>query len=73
MVLEEGNLSGAIKGFHNTDTVFKFNGGGIWAQAEYNYIYEYLYSPYARVVEKNGTAYIEIEGIDASVPVRKLS
>ncbi|ANI99726.1 hypothetical protein A8O14_06330 [Polynucleobacter wuianus] len=71
MVLEEGYLSGAINGFHNTSTVFKFNGGGTWIQAEYNYLYQYLYAPYAKVIEKNGMAFIEIEGIDASAPVRK--
>lgn len=71
MVLEEGYLSRAINGFHNTGTVFKFNGGGTWIQAEYNYLYEYLYAPYARVIDRNGIAYIEIEKIDASVLVRK--
>lgn len=72
MILEEGYLTGAIKGFHDTNTIFQFNGGGTWAQTEYKYVYQYLYSPYAQVMSNGGQIYIQIEGIDEIALVRKI-
>jgi hypothetical protein len=71
-IIEEGQLQGAFKGFHNRETVFKFVGGGKWRQNIYQYYYQYAYMPSARVVERDGTCYLEVEDIDKSVEVVRI-
>ena len=70
-VVEEGRLKGSFKGFKNRDTVFEFCGGRKWKQAEYKYHYHYAYMPHARVVEKNGDTYLEVDGMSDQVLVRR--
>jgi hypothetical protein len=69
MTIEQGQLRGAFKGFHNRDTLFEFYGGGIWRQAEYKYNYYYSYMPNAKVVSRDGGYYIELEQMNDSVRV----
>jgi hypothetical protein len=71
MVEEEGQLTGAFKGFKARDTVFQFQGGRAWKQAEYKYNYYYAYMPYARVISKGGRYVLEVEGMNDSVDVRR--
>jgi hypothetical protein len=60
-VIEDGQLKGAFKGFHNRDTIFEFYGGGKWRQNEYKYHYSYAYMPRAKVVDRGGNYYLEVE------------
>ena len=69
MIEQEGQLRGAFKGFHDRNTLFEFTGGAIWRQSEYKYQYQYAYMPYARVVQRDGSYYLEVEGMDDSVQV----
>lgn len=71
MILQEGQLRGAFKGFKNRDTLFEFYGGGVWRQNEYKYRYHYAYMPHAKVVQRDGGYYLEVEGMDDSVAVVK--
>jgi hypothetical protein len=71
MILEEGYLKGAVKGFNNRNTIFSFIGGGTWMQSEYKYLYQYQYQPYARVIETHGEARIQIEGINDTALVKR--
>lgn len=66
-IIQEGQLKGAFKGFRNRDTVFEFHGGGKWRQNEYKYQYQYAYMPRARVVGRNGSYYLEVEGLSVEV------
>ncbi|MDP5239917.1 hypothetical protein Q9Q94_10255 [Uliginosibacterium sp. 31-16] len=73
MIIQEGQLRGSFKGFKNRDTLFEFRGNaGIWRQKEYKYLYHYAYMPYAKVVQRNGGYYLEVEGMDDSVEVVKV-
>ncbi|MFM1977517.1 MAG: hypothetical protein RLZZ151_32 [Pseudomonadota bacterium] len=72
MIIEEGYLRGSIDGFNNQNTMFTFIGGGTWIQSEYKYVYQYQYQPYAKVIEIKGQPYIQIDGIDDCVLVRKV-
>lgn len=68
-IIEEGNLRGGFQGFKNTDTIFAFQGGGRWRQAEYRYSYYYSYAPRARVLEKGGAVFLAVDGMNESVLV----
>jgi len=68
-IIEKGQLEGSFTGFNNTDTVFKFVGGNRWRQAEYNYYYHYAYMPDAKVIYKNGSYFLLVEGIEETVEV----
>lgn len=68
-IVEEGQLKGAFKGFHNRETIFEFYGGGKWRQNEYKYNYHYAYMPYAKVVDSGGRNQLEVDGMSDSVEV----
>ncbi|UDU79083.1 hypothetical protein [Pseudomonas sp. HN2-3] len=70
MVICEGQLRGAFKGFKNTDTVFEFYGGRKWKQAVYQYEYFYAYMPQAKVVQEGGAYVLKVQGMSSSVAVR---
>lgn len=70
-VILDGQLRGTIRGFHNRETIFEFTNGAKWRQAEYKYLYQYLYRPYAKVLDGPDGAVIQIEGIDETVRVRR--
>jgi hypothetical protein len=70
MVISEGQLRGAFKGFKNTDTVFEFYGGRKWQQAIYQYEYFYAYMPQAKVVQEGGVYVLKVEGMTSSVVVK---
>ena len=69
MVIEEGQLKGAFKGFKDRETVFEFRGGGKWRQNEYNYDYYYAYMPNAKVVEDRNGVRLHVDGMSDSVEV----
>ena len=71
-VVEDGQLKGAFRGFHNRETVFEFQGGGKWRQNEYKYTYYYAYMPPARVIEDQQGYRLEVEGLADSVEVVRL-
>jgi hypothetical protein len=71
-VIYEGTIKGAFKGFKNRDTTFEFNNGSIWQQNEYKYHYHYAYRPEAKVIDRNGRYYIEVEGVSESVEVKRI-
>ncbi len=68
-VVEEGQLKGAFRGFHDRETVFEFYGGGKWRQNEYKYNYYYAYMPYAKVMDDAGGCQLEVEGMNDTVEV----
>jgi hypothetical protein len=70
-VVEEGQLKGSFRGFHNRETVFKFQGGGTWRQNEYKYNYHYAYMPQAKVVDDDGYR-LEVDGMSDSVKVVRI-
>jgi hypothetical protein len=72
-VITAGQLRGAIRGFHNRETLFTFTNGQIWQQAEYKYRYQYLYSPSAQVVDGPDGIVIRIEGIDDTIKVSQVA
>jgi hypothetical protein len=72
-IIEQGQLKGVFKGFHNTETVFEFHSGSKWRQTEYKYNYHYAYGPSAKVVEDRGRYRLEVEGMSDTVEVTRTS
>lgn len=73
MIIVEGQLKGAFKGFKNRDTIFEFYNGNpkTWKQAEYKYLYHYAYMPHAKVVHEGGRYVLYVDGVADSVEVRR--
>ena len=70
-IIEQGQLKGSFKGFKNRDTTFQFYGGGTWIQATYLYHYHYAYMPKAKVTNEGGLFYLEVEGINEILEVKR--
>ena len=71
MIVEQGQLKGAFKGFKNRDTVFEFYSGSKWKQAEYKYSYHYAYMPHAKIIQEGSRYKLQVEGMGDSVEVRR--
>ncbi len=72
-IVDEGQLDGEFEGFEDTDRVFTFFGSGRkWRQAEYKYVYHYAYMPKARVIERGGRHYLQVNGLRESVAVEQV-
>jgi hypothetical protein len=71
-VVEEEQLKGAFKGFHDRETIFEFQGGGKWRQNEYKHYYYYFYMPFAKVVDRNGAYHLKVDGVNDSVAVVRI-
>lgn len=70
MIISDGQLRGAFKGFKSTETTFEFYGGRKWRQAVYQYEYFYAYMPRAKVVQEGGAYVLGVEGMARGVVVR---
>jgi hypothetical protein len=62
---------GECEGF-NGDRVFELVNGQKWQQAVYRYKYRYRYRPSVRIWRDARGDYIEIEGMDELVRVRRV-
>jgi len=72
VVIEDGQIKGSFKGFYNMDTFFEFHSGGKWRQKEYKYYYHYAYMPRAKIVDRNGRYYLEVDGMNDCVEVVRI-
>ena len=65
-------IEGDCHGF-NAGAIFKLTNGQIWQQKVYKYRYKYKYRPNVRIFSKNGHYHIEIEDMDETVSVIRVS
>jgi hypothetical protein len=72
-IIEQGQLKGVFRGFHNTETVFEFYSGSKWRQNEYKYNYHYACGASAKVVDDRGRYRLEVEGMNDTVEVVRIS
>lgn len=73
MIETEGHLIGKFEGFNNFDTIFEFDNGAKWQQAEYKYHYYYAYRPHAKVIREGGNYFLVVDGLDNKVMVKKVA
>ncbi|MDH3328318.1 MAG: hypothetical protein OEM01_03720 [Desulfobulbaceae bacterium] len=71
MIIEEGHLRGVVTGFVNKNTVFEFLDGNRWIQAEYRKNSHDAFMPHARIRDIRGRYFIEIDGINDQVEVKR--
>jgi hypothetical protein len=69
-IVEEGTITSAFDGFSGS-SVFVFNNGHKWEQAEYKYSYHYSHRPSALVVDGINGLELHVEGMNESVRVRR--
>ena len=70
--VEDGVIVSDFRGFKNRDTLFKFQSGRIYQQAEYCYACRYAYRPRAAVVDGLYGLELQVEGMSRSVRVRRI-
>lgn len=69
--LEEGVIVSDFNGYDG-QSVFQFENGNVWQQAEYKYNYHYAYRPDALVVDGINGPELHVEGMEETVRVRWL-
>jgi len=67
----ETEISGEFEGWSG-ETIFKLSNGQIWQQAEYDYEYEYEYNPKVMIYRKGGEYRMKVEGLEASIAVKRI-
>lgn len=72
MIVERGQLKGGFKGFKNEKTIFEFQNGNKWKQAEFKQNYYYSFMPNAKVIQDGGRFLLEIDGMKDSVEVSRV-
>ena len=71
MLITDSRIDGDFEGWDG-DRVFELPNGQKWQQVRYRYRYRYRYSPRARVYNKGGRYYLEVEGMDEAIEVRRV-
>jgi len=71
-VVYKGTIKGKFTGFKNSTTTFEFADGQIWRQAEHKFLYQFKQSPEAQIVYKDNKNYLEVQGMDERVEVRRI-
>jgi hypothetical protein len=69
-VIAESRIDGRFSGW-NGDNYYRLLNGQVWRQARYKYKYHYAYRPKARVLKDGSAYYLEVEGMDERVQVRR--
>jgi hypothetical protein len=69
MIIQQGRLAKPFRGFRNQQVRFQFAQGATWRQHERKYVYHYINSPVAIVVEEGGCYYLQVKGLEERVAV----
>jgi hypothetical protein len=70
-LITESSIEGECEGF-DSHRVFELVNGQEWQQTDYRYKYRYRYRPSARIWRDASGDYIELEGMDELVRVRRV-
>lgn len=70
-LIVKGQLSGEFTGFDG-DRVYEFTNGQKWQQSQYKYKYCYKYRPKAYIWDNGGRRFLQVDGVEDMVPVRKI-
>lgn len=71
-IIEDGQLDGEFNGFEDEKVTFEFSNGNKYQQDEYKYNYHYAYRPDAKVIDTNGSLYLEVDGMSEKVRVKQV-
>ena len=71
-IIEESQIQGEFNGFEDEKTIFELQNGIKWQQAEYKYSYHYAFMPKVKIFEELGSYYLQVEGMNDKVKVKKI-
>ncbi|MEZ4816287.1 MAG: hypothetical protein R3A80_13970 [Bdellovibrionota bacterium] len=54
------------------ESIYELINGQIWKQARFKYKYVYKYCPNAKILNVNGRHYLQVEGMNELIEVRRL-
>ena len=69
-IVTESKIDGSFRGWTGRG-VYKLTNGQVWEQVRYRYRYRYAYRPKARIWRDGSTHYLEVEGMDEMIEVRR--
>lgn len=69
-VIFDGRIEDEFEGWDG-DKVYELTNGSKWELCSYKYKYIYKYRPKARILGDGGSYYLEVEGLDEKVRVRR--
>lgn len=69
-VVVEAHIEGEFTGWDG-ETLFILSNGQYWLQARYSYVYHYAYRPIVKISRNNNRFYLEVEGLNDVVEVKK--
>jgi len=67
----ESTISGEIEGWDG-ETIFKFDNGQIWQQAEYDYTYFYAYRPEVTIYQTSSGCRMKVEDETETILVKRI-
>jgi hypothetical protein len=67
----ESRIDGNFEGWTG-ETIFKLTNGQIWQQSSYTYHYHYAYGPKVVIYRMGGNYRMQVEGVNATIPVVRL-
>jgi hypothetical protein len=67
----ESNIKGDFEGWEG-ETVFVLDNGQVWQQAGFEYHYHYAFRPKVTIFSIDGVQRMRVEGVDQTIPVRRL-
>jgi len=67
----ESQIEGTFEGWSG-ETIFKLTNGQIWQQSSYAYMYHYAYRPKVMIFPSGGGCKMKVEGVNNSLPVKRL-
>jgi hypothetical protein len=68
----QSKIKGSFKGW-NRNHIFELINGTIWLQIKYKYQYKYRYRPEAIIFRDGSKYYIQVEGMNDMIEVKKIS
>jgi hypothetical protein len=71
-VVTKSRIDGAFKGWTGRGT-YKLVNGQYWQQTTYKYKYKYKYRPVARIWKDGSRYYLEVDGMETMVTVRRVN
>lgn len=71
LLVTESRIDGSFYGWGDPG-VFKLVNGQIWEQVRYKYHYHYAYRPVARIFKDGSRHYLEVQGMNEVIEVRRV-
>jgi hypothetical protein len=67
----ESSINGEFKGWEG-ESIYALMNGQVWQQSSYYYHYHYAYAPKVLIYQQSGSHYMQVQGVNQAVQVRRL-